>query len=69
MNLQMVKKYWYVLPIIGLLVWVGIYFYMRVQVNKKMESVRQAKADKSASDFLGKDAEEVKMTEEENMVK
>jgi hypothetical protein len=48
MSLQMLKKYWYAFPLLGIIVWAVIYFYVKSQVSKKMESVREAKAAKSA---------------------
>lgn len=46
MNISFMKRYWWAFPLLGLIVWAGLYYYLKSTLGKKMETVRDAKTDK-----------------------
>jgi hypothetical protein len=55
----LLKKYWWLFPILGLIVWAVLFYSIKSSIDKKMAGVREAKADKSVSDLMNKEAEEI----------
>ena len=59
-NLTTLKKYWWALPLLGVIIWVILFYYVKGKVSDNMDKVRQAKAEKAAekstSEFLNNQA-------------